>query len=208
MADTPIQTKELSTTMPKLSNIFALLSLFFIVLACGPKVNVQIIRTTVRPFPNEAPPQQTLDRFLPNTPPSPFTLAGGPATFTGPDEIGSHLATKPLLTQADTEKNEPTVWAQEVSSIVTVEFTDPIGRPVGIEIYELATPEKARLFEKAYFSRQQDRMHQLEGNRLVFAFWFDPHDEDLASAGQEFIDVIVGSIQVELSAPSKPGSNQ
>ena len=83
--------------------------------ACGPKVEVAIVATSVELARAATREDSGLERFLPKKPPRPFVLSGGPASFEG-EELRKYLSDKRGL------DSDPSGWAEKVKGLVTAEY--------------------------------------------------------------------------------------
>lgn len=184
-------------------------------LGCGPKTNVEILKTTVVPAPPTTAVENGPERFLPNDVPPPFKLGGGPVAYRG-DELAQYLKDKRTIAvvtangdddddgEPQYQVKDPSGWSEKVQVMVTAEYIDPIERPIAVEVYELADPMLARLFAEAYFPDQADRSHKIADRYLVHVLWFAPDDPDLRDAGLELEDAIARAILAETKEPPTP----
>lgn len=156
--------------------------------ACGPKMDVSIVKTTVyEPVDTEAKVSE-LEKLLPQTPPRPFVLGGGPATFEG-EELTQYLVDKQ---RTDTD---PSGWSEKVEALITAEYIDPVEKPISLEVYRLADPMLAKLFAEAYFSDGDDRKHKVVDRYVVSVLWFVTDDVDIADAGEGILDAVTSNIE-------------
>lgn len=170
-------------------------------IGCGPKVDVSIVKTTVDEVdaqPSTTPPPGP-ERFLPEEPPRPFVLGGGPAHFED-SELLEYLQDKRTLDQ------DPSGWSEKVEQLVTAEYIDPGDRPLSIEIYQLADSMLAKLFGEAYFPADdeeptpKDRAHAVVDRYVVSVIWFNGEDADLTDAGERLLASAVEAIESETEA--------
>ena len=181
--------------------------------ACGPKAEVRILKTTVRPSAPASPAATGPERFFPADAPEPFKLGGGPVTYRG-EELAAYLRDKRAIAVIEPngeagengepryQIKDPSGWSEKVEVMVTAEYIDPIERPIAVEVYELADPMLADLFAKAYFKEQKDRSHQVADRYLVHVLWFAPDDADLRDVGLDLQDAITQAISEEKPTPT------
>jgi hypothetical protein len=168
--------------------------------ACGPKVQVEAIRTTVEPA-RDTTRTDGPESLLPDNLPSGWTLAGGPATF-NEGELASYLTDKYsriVHTETGAEPRDPAPWAQRFEILVTAEYLDRSEAAVAVQVFKARRPQDAKQFETEFLRPAKTRRHAVIGPYLATVEWFDPEDADIADAGHAIAD----SVRARLEARHK-----
>ena len=180
--------------MMRIVSVFLSVFLVLLGVACGPKVDVSIVKTDVYEPVETEPKVGEMEKLLPATPPRPFVLGGGPATFEG-EELTQYLVDKQ---RTDTD---PSGWSEKVEALVTAEYIDPIEKPISLEVYRLTDPMLAKLFADAYFTDGEDRAHAVVDRYVVSVLWFVTDDVDMADAGEDILNAVKAAIEKDYPPP-------